>query len=62
MLIEDFDDFMAEPHSARRSVHRAITAHEMATTRWSRGSILPQLRRHLTDLLEDCAKVCRSNV
>ena len=53
---------MAERHPARRAVHRAITANEMVTTRWSLGSILPQLRRHLTNVLEDCAKVCRSNV
>jgi hypothetical protein len=29
MLVEDFDDFMAEPHSARRAWHCAITAYHL---------------------------------
>lgn len=34
MLVEDFDDFMAEPHSARRTVHCAITAHHLLDWVW----------------------------
>jgi hypothetical protein len=34
MLVEDFDDFMAEPHSARRAVHCAITAHHLLDWVW----------------------------
>jgi len=29
MQVEDFDDFMAEPHSARKAVHCCITAHHL---------------------------------
>lgn len=29
MFVDDFDDFMVEPHSARRAVHCAITAHHL---------------------------------
>lgn len=28
MLVEDFDAFMDEPHSARRALHCAITAYQ----------------------------------
>jgi hypothetical protein len=35
MLVEDFDDFMAEPHSARRAVHCAITAYHLHEWVWS---------------------------
>jgi hypothetical protein len=34
MLVEDFDDFMAEPHSARRAVHCFITAHHLLDWAW----------------------------
>lgn len=34
MLVEDFDDFMAEPHSARRAVHCAITAYHLHEWVW----------------------------
>jgi hypothetical protein len=29
MFVDDFDDFMVEPHSARRAVYCAITAHHL---------------------------------
>lgn len=29
ILVEDFDDFMAEPHSIRRAWHCAITAYHL---------------------------------
>ncbi len=29
VLVADFDDFMAEPHSARRALHCAITAYHL---------------------------------
>lgn len=29
MLVQDFDEFMEEPHSARKAVHCAITAHHL---------------------------------
>lgn len=34
MLVEDFDEFMAEPHSARRAVHCAITAYHLHEWVW----------------------------
>jgi hypothetical protein len=34
MLVDDFDDFMAEPHSVRRAVHCAITAHHLVDWVW----------------------------
>lgn len=34
MLVEDFDDFMAEPHSARRAWHCAITAYHLHEWVW----------------------------
>jgi hypothetical protein len=34
ILVEDFDDFMAEPHSARRAVHCAITAYHLHEWVW----------------------------
>jgi len=34
MLIEDFDDFVAEPHSARRAMHCAITAYHLHEWVW----------------------------
>jgi hypothetical protein len=34
MLVEDFDDFMAEPHSARKAVHCFITAHHLVDLVW----------------------------
>jgi hypothetical protein len=34
MLVEDFDDFMAQPHSARRAVHCAITAYHLHEWVW----------------------------
>lgn len=34
MLVEDFDDFMAEPHSARRALHCAITAYHLYEWIW----------------------------
>jgi hypothetical protein len=34
MLVEDFDDFMAEPHSARRALHCAITAYHLREWVW----------------------------
>lgn len=34
MLVEDFDDFMAEPHSARRALHCAITAYHLHEWVW----------------------------
>ena len=37
MLVEDFDDFMAEPHSARRAVHCAITAYHLLDWVWHRS-------------------------
>ena len=35
MVVEDFDDFMAEPHSARRALHCAITAYHLREWVWS---------------------------
>jgi len=35
MLIEDFDDFMEEPHSARRALHCAISAYHLHEWIWS---------------------------
>ncbi len=34
MLVEDFDDFMAEPDSARKAVHCFITAHHLVDWVW----------------------------
>ncbi|HMH14332.1 MAG TPA: hypothetical protein VK578_14615 [Edaphobacter sp.] len=34
MLVQDFDDFMEEPHSARRAVHCAISAHHLTDWVW----------------------------
>lgn len=34
MLVEDFDDFMAEPHSARRALHCAIMAYHLREWVW----------------------------
>ncbi len=34
MLVEDFDDFMSEPHSARRALHCAITAYHLREWVW----------------------------
>lgn len=34
MLVADFDDYMAEPYSTRRFVHRAITASHLAEWVW----------------------------
>lgn len=34
MLVEDFDDFMAAPHSARRAWHCAITAYHLHEWVW----------------------------
>jgi hypothetical protein len=34
MLVEDFDDFMAEPHSARRALHCATTAYHLWEWVW----------------------------
>ena len=42
MLVEDFDDFMAEPHSARRAVHCAITAHHLLDWVWHDQIALPR--------------------
>lgn len=33
-LVQDFDDFMAEPHSARRALHCAITAYHLREWVW----------------------------
>jgi hypothetical protein len=41
MLVEDFDDFMVEPQSARRAWHCAITAyhlHEWVCGGWLKGN------------------------
>lgn len=35
MLVEDFDDFMSEPHSARRAMHCAITAYHIHDWIWA---------------------------
>lgn len=35
MLVEDFDDFIEEPHSARRALHCAITAYHMHDWVWA---------------------------
>ena len=35
MLVADFDDFMAEPHSARRALHCAITAYHLHEWVWA---------------------------
>jgi hypothetical protein len=35
MVIEDFDDFMEEPHSARRALHCAISAYHLHEWVWS---------------------------
>jgi hypothetical protein len=35
MLVEDFDEFMAEPGSARRAIHCAMTAYHMYEWAWS---------------------------
>lgn len=34
VLVADFDDFMAEPHSARRALHCAITAYHLHEWVW----------------------------
>ena len=34
MLVEDFDDFVKEPHSARRAMHCAITAYHLNEWVW----------------------------
>jgi len=34
MLVEDFDEFMAEPHSARRALHCAIIAYHLHDWVW----------------------------
>ncbi len=34
MLVEDFDDFVKEPHSARRAMHCAITAYHLHEWVW----------------------------
>ncbi|MBY4611616.1 hypothetical protein K6M90_28745 [Rhizobium sp. 9T] len=34
VLVEDFDDFVAEPHSARRALHCAITAFHLYEWVW----------------------------
>ncbi|MGA0563776.1 hypothetical protein ACO2RV_15130 [Ancylobacter sp. VNQ12] len=34
MLVQDFDDFCAEQHSARKAIHCAITANHMADWVW----------------------------
>ncbi|MFF0923207.1 hypothetical protein ACFYE8_26320 [Rhizobium leguminosarum] len=35
MLVEDFDDFVAEPHSGRRALHCAITAYHLHEWVWA---------------------------
>lgn len=35
MVIEDFDDFMEEPHAARRALHCAISAYHLHEWVWS---------------------------
>jgi hypothetical protein len=35
MLVEDFDDFVAEPHSVRRALHCAISAYHMYDWVWA---------------------------
>jgi hypothetical protein len=48
MLVEDFDDFMAEPQSARRAWHCALTAyhlHEWVWGDWLKSN--RQVRDHL---------------
>ncbi|MBW9089834.1 hypothetical protein JNB91_18635 [Rhizobium wenxiniae] len=34
MLVDDFDDFAVEPHSARRAMHCAITAYHLHEWVW----------------------------
>ncbi|NEK18155.1 hypothetical protein [Rhizobium leguminosarum] len=34
MLVEDFDDFVAEPHSARPAMHCAVTAYHLHEWVW----------------------------
>ena len=34
MLVEDFDDYVAEPHSARRAMHCAISAYHLREWVW----------------------------
>jgi hypothetical protein len=34
MLVEDFDDYVAEPHSTRRALHCAITAYHLHEWVW----------------------------
>ena len=46
MLVEDFDDFMAEPHSARRAVHCAITANDLLDWVWHDQIVLRRSFAH----------------
>jgi hypothetical protein len=53
MLIEDFDDFMADPHSARRALHCAITAyhlHEWVWGDWLKSDSGVKQTLHIGDL------------
>jgi hypothetical protein len=34
MLVQDFDEFMEEPASARRALHCAISAHHLTDLVW----------------------------
>lgn len=34
MLVEDFDDFMLDPSSARRAIHCTVTAHHLKDWLW----------------------------
>lgn len=48
MLLQDFDDFMGEPHSARRAVHCAIAAHHLCDWVWhDKIGPSPELRTRL---------------
>jgi hypothetical protein len=48
MLVQDFDDYMVEPHSARRAVHCAITAHHLCDWVWhDKIHDSPELRTQL---------------
>ena len=49
MLVQDFDDYMAEPHSARRAVHCAIAAHHLCDWVWhDKVDCSPALRTQLS--------------
>jgi len=66
MVIEDFDDFMEEPHSARRALHCAISAyhlHEWIWCDWLKNDTAARERIGIKKSKDDfVAWVLRANV